>query len=148
METKEQLVNTIRKWIKIDNEIRALQKESNKRKFDKKKITSDLFNYENKMLEQKILGINFKNPVDLIEVMKNNEIDCFDINDGQILYSKKSVKKPITQKVLLDILSTYFKGDALKASEINNFIMESRESVTKETIVRKIFKDNEEDDND
>ena len=125
METKEQLVNTIRKWIKIDNEIRALQKESNKRKVDKKKISSDL-----------------------IEVMKNNEIDCFDINDGQILYSKKSVKKPITQKVLLDILSTYFKGDALKASEINNFIMESRESVTKETIVRKIFKDNEEDDND
>ena len=37
METKEQLVNTIRKWIKIDNEIRALQKESNKRKVDKKK---------------------------------------------------------------------------------------------------------------
>jgi len=123
METKEQLVNTIRKWIKIDNEIRALQKESNKRKVDKKKISSDL-----------------------IEVMKKNEIDCFDINDGQILYSKKSVKKPITQKVLLDILSTYFKGDALKATEINNFIMESRESVTKETIVRKIFKDNEEDD--
>jgi len=123
METKEQLVNTIRKWIKIDNEIRALQKESNKRKTDKKKISNDL-----------------------IEVMKKNEIDCFDINDGQILYSKKSVKKPITQKVLLDILSTYFKGDALKATEINNFIMESRESVTKETIVRKIFKDNEEDD--
>ena len=123
METKEQLVNTIRKWIKIDNEIRALQKESNKRKVDKKKISSDL-----------------------IEVMKKNEIDCFDINDGQILYSKKSVKKPITQKVLLNILSNYFEGDALKATEINNFIMESRESITKETIVRKIFKDNEEDD--
>jgi len=123
METKEQLVNTIRKWIKMDNEIRALQKESNKRKTDKKKISSDL-----------------------IEVMKKNEIDCFDINDGQILYSKKSVKKPITQKVLLDILSNYFEGDALKATEINNFIMESRESITKETIVRKIFKDNEEDD--
>lgn len=122
METKEQLVNTIRKWIKIDNEIRALQKESNKRKVDKKQISSDL-----------------------IEVMKKNEIDCFDINDGQISYSKKSVKKPITQKVLLDILSTYFKGDALKATEINNYIMESRESVIKETIVRKIFKDNDED---
>jgi len=107
----------------MDNEIRALQKESNKRKTDKKKISSDL-----------------------IEVMKKNEIDCFDINDGQILYSKKSVKKPITQKVLLDILSNYFEGDALKATEINNFIMESRESITKETIVRKIFKDNEEDD--
>ena len=118
METKEQLVNTIRKWIKIDNEIRALQKESNKRRTDKKKISNDL-----------------------IDVMKKNEIDCFDINDGQLLYSKKNVKKPITQKVLLDILSNYYQGDTLKASEVNNFIMENRESTTRETIVRKIFKD-------
>jgi hypothetical protein len=118
METKEQLVNTIRKWIKIDNEIRALQKESNKRRADKKKISNDL-----------------------IDVMKKNEIDCFDINDGQLLYSKKNVKKPITQKVLLDILSNYYQGDTLKASEVNNFIMENRESTTRETIVRKIFKD-------
>jgi hypothetical protein len=125
METKEQLVNTIRKWIKIDNEIRALQKESNKRKTDKKKISNDL-----------------------IEVMKKNEIDCFDINDGQLLYTKKSIKKPITQKVLLDILSNYFKGDTLKASEVNNFIMESRETVTKESIVRKIIKDDDYSDDD
>lgn len=118
METKEQLVNTIRKWIKIDNEIRALQKESNKRRTDKKKISNDL-----------------------IDVMKKNEIDCFDINDGQLLYSKKNVRKPITQKVLLDILSNYYQGDTLKASEVNNFIMENRETTTRETIVRKIFKD-------
>ena len=31
METKEQLVNTIKAWVKIDNEIRALQKEQNVR---------------------------------------------------------------------------------------------------------------------
>ena len=126
METKEQLVNTIRKWIKIDNEIRALQKESNKRRTDKKKISNDL-----------------------IDVMKKNEIDCFDINDGQLLYSKKNVRKPITQKVLLDILSNYYQGDTLKASEVNNFIMENRESTTRETIVRKIFKDDaDESDSD
>ena len=70
METKEQLVNSIKKWVKIDNEIRALQKETNKRKADKKKISNEL-----------------------VEVMRTNEIDCFDINDGQILYSKKNVKK-------------------------------------------------------
>lgn len=37
METKDQLVKTIREWVKIDNEIRALQKEQNARKQEKKK---------------------------------------------------------------------------------------------------------------
>jgi len=38
METKEQLINTIKRWVKIDNEIRALQKEQLARKNEKKKI--------------------------------------------------------------------------------------------------------------
>jgi len=117
METKEQLIVSIKEWVKLDNEIRSLQKEANKRKADKKKISESLMN-----------------------VMKNNEIDCFDINDGQICYTQKSVKKPITQKVLLDILSKYFDGDVFKATEINNFIVENRVEETKEAIVRKINK--------
>jgi hypothetical protein len=115
METKQQLIDTIKKWVKIDNEIRLLQKEQNNRKKEKKNISNELIN-----------------------VMKNNEIDCFDINDGQIIYSKKSVKKPITQKVLLNLLSTYYNGDVLKASELNDFIMENREETVQEKIVRKI----------
>jgi hypothetical protein len=115
METKQQLIDTIKKWVKIDNEIRLLQKEQNNRKKEKKNISNEL-----------------------ITVMKNNEIDCFDINDGQIIYSKKSVKKPITQKVLLNLLSTYYNGDVLKASELNDFIMENREETIQEKIVRKI----------
>lgn len=115
METKQQLIDTIKKWVKIDNEIRVLQKEQNARKKEKKNISNDLIN-----------------------VMKNNEIDCFDINDGQIIYSKKSVKKPITQKVLLNLLSTYYNGDILKASELNDYIMEKREETIQEKIVRKI----------
>ena len=31
METKEQLINSIKEWVKIYNEIRALQKEDKKR---------------------------------------------------------------------------------------------------------------------
>lgn len=115
METKEQLISSVKEWVKLDNEIRSLQKEVNKRKNEKKKISESL-----------------------IIVMKKNEIDCFDINDGQICYSQKNVKKPITQKVLLDILGKYFNGDLLKATEINNFIVENRVEETKEVIVRKI----------
>lgn len=117
MESKEELIKAIREWVKIDNEIRILQKEQIQRKNEKKKISANL-----------------------MEVMKKNEIDCFDINDGQILYNKRNIKKPITQKKLVGILSNYFNGDLSKAIEVNNYILENREEVVKETIVRKINK--------
>lgn len=117
METKEQLIKTIKEWVKMDNEIRSLTKELNNRKNEKKKISNSL-----------------------MEIMKKNEIDCFDINDGQICYSKKNIKKPITKKVLMDILSNYYNGDITKANELNNFIIDNREEVVKESIERKIKK--------
>ena len=46
----------------------------------------------------------------LIDTMKNNEIDYFDIKNGQIQYIKKNVKKPMTKKVLFDVLSKYYQG--------------------------------------
>jgi hypothetical protein len=117
METKEQLIKTIKDWVKLDNDIRKLQKEIKQRKAEKTKTSTIL-----------------------METMKKNEIDCFDINNGQICYTKKNVKKPITKKVLLDILSKYYKGDALKASEMNNFILDNREETVKEEIVLKVTK--------
>jgi len=116
METKEQLVKTIRDWVKIDNEIKGLKKEINSRKTEKKNLSTLL-----------------------IETMKKNEIDCFDIKDGQICYTKKNIKKPITKKVLMDILSNFYNGDISKASELNNYIIDNREEVVKETIERKII---------
>jgi hypothetical protein len=117
METKDQLIKTIKDWVKIDNDIRTLQKELHTRKQDKIRISKEL-----------------------MEVMRKNEIDCFDLKDGKITYNKKNVKKPITKKSLLSILSKYYEGDLVKASEINNYISENRENVVKETIVRKINK--------
>lgn len=117
METKEQLIHTIKDWVKIDNEIRTLQNEIKIRKTSQKKISESL-----------------------IHIMKENEIDCFDLNDGQICYNKKNVKKPITKGVLLNLLSKYYGGDFTKANELNTFIMENREEVIKESITRKINK--------
>jgi hypothetical protein len=114
METKDQLIKTIKEWVKLDNDIRKLQKELAQRKNEKKKLSNSL-----------------------IDIMKKNEIDCFDINNGQICYNKKNIKKPITKKVLLDTLSKYYKGDLLKATEINNYILENREEITKESIILK-----------
>jgi hypothetical protein len=113
-ETKEQLIHIIKEWVKMDNDIKKLQKEILLRKKEKSKMS-----------------------VELIQVMKTNEIDCFDLKDGQILYTKKNVKKPITKKVLLDILSKYYNGDYMKASEVNDFIMNNREETVRECIVHK-----------
>ena len=38
MDTKLMLINTIKEWVKIDNEIRELQKQLTIRKTEKKKI--------------------------------------------------------------------------------------------------------------
>ena len=78
----------------------------------------------------------------LMETMKSNDIDCFDLNDGKICYTKKNVKKPINNKLLLNILTKYYNGDISQASEINNFINDNRTEVTKENITRKISKNN------
>ena len=117
MSSKEQLINIIKEWVKNDNDIRTLKKEINKRKEQKKNITDNL-----------------------MTIMKDNEIDCFDINDGKICYSKKSIKKPITKKYLMDILLKYHNNDLTKASDVHTFINENREEVVKETIERKIAK--------
>ena len=117
MENKDQLIQSIKEWVRIDNELRALQTEITKRKKEKKKISENL-----------------------ISVMRDNSIDVFDINDGQIVYTKKTVKSPITKSALLTILSDYYKGDIQTAMDINNFIMENREETVKESIVRKVRK--------
>ena len=44
MSTKEVLIKTIREWVKLDNEIRALKKEQTMRNNDKKELSTALMN--------------------------------------------------------------------------------------------------------
>ena len=114
---QNRLIQNVKEWVRIDNEIRQLQSEISIRRQDKKILNSVL-----------------------MDTMKSNNIDCFDLNDGQICYTKKNVKKPINNKVLLEILTKYYKGDFIQASEINEYIKENRSEITKENITRKISK--------
>lgn len=113
---KEALVSIIREWVKNDNEIRELKKQENARKNANKALTTRL-----------------------IEIMRSNQLDCFDINDGCILYKKTNVKKPLSKKTLYQLLNEYYKDDLGKASEVSEFLMEKREQVVKEKIVRKLW---------
>ena len=53
METKDQLINHVKRWINTDEEIRVLQKQIKDRKLQQKELSTQL-----------------------MEVMKNNDIDC------------------------------------------------------------------------
>lgn len=114
-DSKDRLIKSIQDWVRLDNEIRKLKKETKIRHDDRAKISAGL-----------------------MEIMRSNDIDQVDINNGKLMYSKKNVKKPITKKSLLSILSKYYEGDIGKAVEINKFITDNREEATVEAIVRKV----------
>jgi len=117
MDAKEQLINNIKEWIKIDNEIAQLKAEIKQRTNKKKSLTENL-----------------------VTVMKTNSIDCFDITGGALVYKKNKVKKPISGKTLLAALQNYYKDNAILAEEITKHVMDNREEQVKETIKRKIDK--------
>lgn len=115
METKEQLVNNIKEWIKIDGDILKLKADIKDKNNKKKLLTNEL-----------------------VDVMKKNEIDCFDINGGALVYKKNKVKKPINGKTLLVALQNYYKEQPTVAEDLTKHILNSREEQIKETIKRKI----------
>jgi hypothetical protein len=115
METKEQTIQSVKEWVKLDNEIRALQKEINIRKKNKTQL-SDL----------------------IMKTMKATQTDCFELKNGVLMYSVKNVKKPITKRALFDILNKYYDGDFMKANELNEFILDHREETKKESLIHKL----------
>jgi len=115
MTERSNLIDNVKAWIHLDNEMKTLRREMKERREKKKEITKAL-----------------------VSVMKTNDIDCFDITDGQLIYSKKNIKKPLTKKHLLNSLSTYFKNDNKIVKELGGFIMNSRQGTIKEDIRRKI----------
>ena len=117
METKEQLINNIKEWIKMDSEISELKQQIKEKNNKKKTLTENL-----------------------VTVMKTNKIDCFDINGGALVYKTNKVKKPINGKTLLSALQNYYKSDPKIAEDLTKYVMDSREEQIKETIKRKIDK--------
>lgn len=116
METKDQLVHHIKEWIGVDEEIKSLQKEIKTRKEKQKELTKDL-----------------------MEVMKTNEIECFDLNDGKLVYTKSKTKQTINKKYLMSTLVKCLE-DPKDVEKVTEFILENREEKVRESIRRKIDK--------
>lgn len=116
MSTKEQLVLSIKEWIKCDNDMKELQKSMKAIKERKKKLTDSI-----------------------VTVMKNKEIDCFDLNDGKLIYGQTKTKSTINKQHLLTCLEKYFKENSNHdmVEDLTNFILDNREIKVKDVIRRK-----------
>ncbi len=117
MSTQKELLENVKTWLDIDNQIRTLQKEIRDRRKLKKELTESL-----------------------VGIMKNQDIDALNVPDGQLIYNKTKTKAPLSKKHLLVSLTQYFKNDSRMVEELSKFIMESRQEKEKENIKRKIKK--------
>jgi hypothetical protein len=113
---KELIVDSIKEWIQLDNELKEIQKASKERRTRKKEITALL-----------------------VDIMRENEIDCFDVNanEGKLLYTQSKVKTGITKKYLMDTLSNFYKDKPDYGIEVADYILNNREEKIKENIRRK-----------
>ena len=114
---KDELILNIKEWIKMDNEITKLKTEIKDKTNKKKELTETL-----------------------VSIMKNNSIDCFDINGGALVYKQKKTRKTISGKFLLSQLEEYYKEQPEIAKEITKKVLDNRIEVIKEEIKRKIDK--------
>ena len=110
----EVLIKNVKEWMNVDNKIKELQKQTKELRALKKELTGSLVN-----------------------IMKTNEIDCFDVQNGKLLYTRNKVKSSLSKKHLLSSLSTYFKGNDKMVQEIAQHVLDSREVKIKENSKRK-----------
>ena len=114
---KDDLIVYIKEWIKIDNDIINLKTQVKQKTTKKKELTESLVN-----------------------VMKVNNIDCFDINGGALIYKQKKTKRTISGKFLLTQLEEHYKDQPELAKELTKKVLDNRVKVVKDEITRKIDK--------
>ena len=108
---KEKLALNIKNWLQMDKEIQLLQKELKDRKKKKNDYSESL-----------------------MQIMKSNEIDCFDISEGKIMYTQSNVKKPINKQHLMECLGKYFETNPnVPTDDIVKFILDNRPVNVKES---------------
>jgi uncharacterized protein (UPF0335 family) len=109
------LTAIVKAWVVNDNQIRALNKKMRELRQEKKAHTERM-----------------------IDVMKQYEIDNFDVKDGQIHYRTQNHREPLTQKKLLSILASHPQMNEHQANLLGQFIYDSRKTVQRDVISRKI----------
>ena len=114
MQDTNNLRDSVKNWLQIDNEIKQLQKEIKKRRNMKKQITDQLIN-----------------------TMKSNDIDVMNIPDGRLVKTTNRVKAPLSKKHLIQSLLIYFKEDQDMVKNLSSHIIDNRQVKVVERIQKK-----------
>ena len=114
MADKDELVHLIKEWIQLDNGLREIAEKARTLRGEKKRVTDSL-----------------------LSVMKDHDIDCFNVKQGKLVYTKNKIKAPLSKKNLNTLLMKYFDNNTGKTDELLDFILTNREENIKETIRRK-----------
>jgi lipopolysaccharide export LptBFGC system permease protein LptF len=116
--SKAELIEIIKEWRTLDEEIKAIQKEIKVRRNKKKELSDKL-----------------------IKVMRTNDIECFDINNGKLLYTKSKLKETINKSYLMKVINDYFNDDEnVETEKVADYILENRNTKVKESIRCKLDK--------
>ena len=110
-QNREYMINKIKQWLAVEQKIKELSLQLKQYRGFKKELN-----------------------VDLLDIMKTNEIDCFDCQTGKITYTRNNVKKGINKKYLHSILNQYFGENTNQADDVCNFILDNRQVEVKENI--------------
>ena len=95
---RAQAIQLVREWVEIDEGM-ALAKQRIKE-----------FKAQRKALEGQLIGL-----------MKENQIDEFDLSHGKLIRTTHKSKSSLTKKHVVDSLAKYFKNEE-KAKEASGFI--------------------------
>jgi hypothetical protein len=111
---KKELVDTVKKWVELDNKLRTANTATKKLREEKKLQNAQM-----------------------IAIMKKHEIDNFSIKDGEIQYKKETRRETLTQKLLLSILTEHPQLSDDQAMTINQYVYDKRKTIEKESVVLK-----------
>lgn len=118
-DVKNQLVQTIKEYLDIENELKIIRKEKDLRTKKQKKIAEQM-----------------------VVVMKAYNVNCFDTKNGRICFISKTQQKSFTPKKILSLIQLYQKENPDRMNDeqsthFSEFFQSHIETVEKETIVYK-----------
>ena len=99
---RQQLITTIKEWVKLDGEIAAFRRQAKLAADKKKELTKHL-----------------------VVLMKESSLDEIDLTDSKIIRKTRVTKSSVNKKHLMSCLAKYYKNDDT-AKEVSEFILSSR----------------------
>ena len=102
--SRETIVDVIKNYIKIENELKHLGKLAREKRKMKKGLTGKI-----------------------VELMKDNELDTIDTKSGKLTYSQRKTKQTLNKDTLSLLLNKYSGLSTSECKKLSSDILENRE---------------------